>query len=79
MANSDTLTPTTQRAYTLRLHDADKNDRSWCLALWATHEAVNKGAKVFGDWEGSDGIGYLACSGYCELSSDAGAVIDQAV
>ncbi|MCR4318536.1 MAG: type V CRISPR-associated protein Cas12b [Planctomycetes bacterium] len=28
----------------------DKNDHSWRDALWATHEAVNKGAKVFGDW-----------------------------
>ncbi len=41
---------TTQRAYTLRLRGADKKDNSWRDALWATHEAVNKGAKVFGDW-----------------------------
>ena len=41
---------TTQRAYTLRLHGPDKNDHSWREALWATHEAVNSGAKVFGDW-----------------------------
>ncbi len=41
---------TTQRAYTLRLRGTDKNDNSWRDALWATHEAVNKGAKVFGDW-----------------------------
>ncbi len=42
--------PTTQRAYTLRLAGADPADQSWRDALWATHEAVNKGAKVFGDW-----------------------------
>jgi hypothetical protein len=41
--------PPTQRAYTLRLHGADKNDPAWRDALWATHEAVNKGAKVLGD------------------------------
>jgi IS605 OrfB family transposase len=42
--------PVTQRAYTLRLRGANPNDRSWRDALWQTHEAVNKGAKVFGDW-----------------------------
>ncbi len=42
--------PTTQRAYTLRLRGADPNETSWREALWQTHEAVNKGAKVFGDW-----------------------------
>lgn len=42
--------PVTQRAYTLRLRGADPSDRSWRDALWRTHEAVNKGAKVFGDW-----------------------------
>lgn len=42
--------PTTQRAYTLRLRGIDPMDSSWRDALWATHEAVNKGAKVFGDW-----------------------------
>lgn len=42
--------PTTQRAYTLRLRGADRDDNSWHDALWATHEAVNKGAKAFGDW-----------------------------
>jgi len=48
---SDEMTlPTTQRAYTLRLRGIDKCDGSWRDALWATHEAVNKGAKVFGDW-----------------------------
>lgn len=52
--NSDVIEPaassTTQRAYTLRLRGTDKDDHSWRNALWATHEAVNKGAKVFGDW-----------------------------
>ncbi len=42
--------PLTQRAYTLRLRGADPQDDSWRDALWATHEAVNKGAKVFGEW-----------------------------
>lgn len=42
--------PKTQRAYTLRLRGADASDHSWRDALWATHEAVNKGAKVFGNW-----------------------------
>jgi IS605 OrfB family transposase len=42
--------PTTQRAYTLRLRGATKEDKSWRDALWATHEAVNNGAKTFGDW-----------------------------
>jgi IS605 OrfB family transposase len=42
--------PTTQRAYTLRLRGATPNDHAWRDALWATHEAVNRGAKVFGDW-----------------------------
>jgi len=41
---------TTQRAYTLRLRGADPSDNSWRDALWATHEAINNGAKVFGDW-----------------------------
>lgn len=41
---------TTQRAYTLRLRGVDPQNQSWRDALWATHEAVNKGAKVFGDW-----------------------------
>lgn len=42
--------PVTQRAYTLRLRGADPQDTSWREALWQTHEAVNKGAKAFGDW-----------------------------
>lgn len=41
--------PKTQRAYTLRLRGID-GDTDWRDALWATHEAVNKGAKAFGDW-----------------------------
>jgi hypothetical protein len=40
----------TQRAYTLRLAGLDPSDDSWREALWQTHEAVNIGAKVFGDW-----------------------------
>jgi hypothetical protein len=42
--------PLAQRAYTLRLRGVDPQNNSWRDALWATHEAVNKGAKVFGDW-----------------------------
>lgn len=50
--------PLTQRAYTLRLRRAPGKCQHcgldecscWREALWATHEAVNKGAKVFGDW-----------------------------
>ncbi|MGB9408761.1 MAG: hypothetical protein WCA89_14580, partial [Terracidiphilus sp.] len=41
---------TTQRAYTLRLSGLDKHDNTWRDRLWNTHEAVNKGAKAFGDW-----------------------------
>lgn len=41
---------TTQRAYTLRLHGEGREDTSWRDALWRTHEAVNLGAWVFGDW-----------------------------
>jgi hypothetical protein len=40
----------TQRAYTLRLRGIEKTDHAWRAAVWATHEAVNNGAKVFGDW-----------------------------
>lgn len=39
-----------QRAYTLRLCGSDSTDSSWRDALWQTHEAVNRGAKAFGDW-----------------------------
>ncbi|MEK6675985.1 MAG: type V CRISPR-associated protein Cas12b [Planctomycetota bacterium] len=42
--------PQTQRAYTLRLRGIDPKNNSWRDALWATHEAINKGAKAFGDW-----------------------------
>ncbi|GIK17561.1 MAG: hypothetical protein BroJett003_25250 [Planctomycetota bacterium] len=41
---------TTQRAYTLRLRGIDPQDNSWRDALWATHDAINRGTKVFGDW-----------------------------
>ncbi|HEX5234323.1 MAG TPA: type V CRISPR-associated protein Cas12b [Silvibacterium sp.] len=54
------LPPTTQRAYTLRLQPAvsandspEKRQRKTAemqSALWATHDAVNRGAKTFGDW-----------------------------
>jgi IS605 OrfB family transposase len=40
---------TTQRAYTLRLRGVN-DDTAWRDALWATHEAINRGAKAFGDW-----------------------------
>jgi hypothetical protein len=40
--------PLTQRAYTLRLSGDDQG--RWREALWRTHEALNRGAKVFGDW-----------------------------
>ena len=42
--------PVTQRAYTLRLTGAEPGDSNWRDVLWKTHEAVNKGAKAFGDW-----------------------------
>lgn len=54
-----TSLPVTQRAYTLRLRRApgkcptcgkESDCACWREALWATHEAVNKGAKAFGDW-----------------------------
>ncbi len=48
---------TTQRAYTLRLRpaipdgdDATKKRAELQEALWSTHEAINAGAKAFGDW-----------------------------
>ncbi|MCL6619767.1 MAG: type V CRISPR-associated protein Cas12b [Thermomonas hydrothermalis] len=49
---------TTQRAYTLRLNRAsgecavcqNNSCDCWHDALWATHKAVNRGAKAFGDW-----------------------------
>lgn len=50
--------PVTQRAYTLRLSRAPGECAAchrdacdcWREALWTTHEAVNQGAKAFGDW-----------------------------
>jgi len=55
ITNKPSVTP---RAYTLRLRRAPgecvlcrKNDcNCWRENLWQTHEAVNKGAKAFGDW-----------------------------
>ena len=54
------LPPTTQRAYTLRLRPAisandspeerQRKTAEMQSALWATHDAVNRGAKTFGDW-----------------------------
>ncbi len=49
-SNSTPEPVTTQRAYTLRLRGVDPQDSSWRDALWATHEAINSGTKVFGDW-----------------------------
>lgn len=50
-------TSPTQRAYTLRLRpvigegdDAEGKRRGLQDALWATHEAINSGAKAFGHW-----------------------------
>lgn len=42
--------PTTQRAYTMRLYGATKDDHSWRDALWKTHLAVNAGTQAFGEW-----------------------------
>jgi hypothetical protein len=42
--------PTTQRAYTLQLQGPTPDDKTWREMLWRTHAAVNRGAKVFGDW-----------------------------
>lgn len=50
MAKDNVDGPKTQRAYTLRLQGGDAEDHRWCDGLWATHDAVNKGAKAFGDW-----------------------------
>lgn len=49
MAERDTTT----RAYTLKLQCASNKEgdkRELWRKLWLTHEAVNKGARVFGDW-----------------------------
>lgn len=43
-----TIPKQTQRAYTLRLTGID--DETWRDRLWATHQLVNTGARVFGDW-----------------------------
>lgn len=47
----------TQRAYTLRLRpaisdgdDAKRKRSELQEALWSTHEAINNGARAFGDW-----------------------------
>jgi len=50
VVSSEIDSATTQRAYTLRLRGTDATDNSWRDALWSTHEAVNNGAKTFGDW-----------------------------
>lgn len=41
---------TTQRAYTMRLAPAKDSPCDWKDKLWATHKAVNEGARFFGDW-----------------------------
>lgn len=56
--SAGTKPPVTQRAYTLRLRRGSgrcpkcqsETCDCWRDALWATHEAVNRGAKAFGDW-----------------------------
>lgn len=50
MPKQNSTTDTQQRAYTLRLCGSDSTDPSWRDALWQTHDAVNRGAKAFGDW-----------------------------
>lgn len=50
MPEQNSTPVTQQRAYTLRLCGSDSTDSSWRDALWQTHEAVNRGAKAFGDW-----------------------------
>jgi hypothetical protein len=47
--SSDTAPPA-QRAYTLRLAGATRDDAAWRDWLWRTHEAVNRGTAAFGDW-----------------------------
>lgn len=59
-ASPETALPLTQRAYTLRLRPAlgvdgtadpcKRERRELNDALWATHEAINLGAKAFGEW-----------------------------
>jgi len=48
--SDEKLPKRTQRAYTLRLSGLEANDNTWRKKLWTTHEAVNRGAKAFGDW-----------------------------
>jgi hypothetical protein len=48
--NGEATLLATQRAYTLRLTGSTKDDAVWRNWLWRTHEAVNRGAKAFGDW-----------------------------
>jgi hypothetical protein len=48
--SSEAALPPTQRAYTLRLAGITSEDAAWRDWLWRTHEAVNRGAKAFGDW-----------------------------
>src|SRR6266478_3058844 len=48
--STESTIPATQRAYTLRLSGVNKLDTSWRDWLWRTHDSVNQGAKVFGDW-----------------------------
>jgi len=38
------------RAYTLRLRGPRDGGEEWRDRVWATHEAVNAGARIFGDW-----------------------------
>jgi IS605 OrfB family transposase len=47
---TDSTIPVTQRAYTLRLSGIRNEDTAWRDRLWRTHDSVNQGAKVFGDW-----------------------------
>ena len=42
--------PLETRAYTMRLVGVTPADHAWRDYLWATHEIVNRGAKLFGDW-----------------------------
>src|ERR1043166_1598993 len=48
--SSQSSIPATQRAYTLRLSGINRQDTDWRNWLLRTHDSVNQGAKVFGDW-----------------------------
>jgi len=48
--SSEPNLPATQRAYTLRLSGTNREDAAWRDRLWRTHDSVNQGAKIFGDW-----------------------------